>query len=207
MPTEPDPAQDAQETRDTRDAQQPVDPSEPGADPATENWQPTGLELARAVARSVAAGSASAPNRTGKSQPRKRFRRRSDPGLASGSGPDDRDPQLLDATVERLVAEQGWSTDVAVAGALARWDQIVGPDVAAHCKAERFADAELTVRADSTAWATQVRMLAPTLVKRLNEELGDGTVRRVNVVGPSSPTWRKGPRSVRDGRGPRDTYG
>ena len=52
---------------------------------------------------------------------------------------------------------------------------IVGPEVAAHTKAERYADAELTVRADSTAWATQVRLLAPSLVKRLNEELGDGT--------------------------------
>nr|WP_202889566.1 DciA family protein [Actinopolymorpha rutila] len=125
----------------------------------------------------------------------------------SGAGPDDRDPQVLDSTIGRLVNERGWTTDVAVAGALARWDNIVGPDVAAHCRAERYVDAELTVRADSTAWATQVRLLAPSLVRRLNEELGDGTVRRVVVLGPSAPSWQRGLRSVRDGRGPRDTYG
>ena len=63
------------------------------------------------------------------------------------------------------------------------------------------------VRTDSTAWATQLRLLAPTVVRRLNEELGHGTVALIEVAGPHLPSWKKGPRSVRDGRGPRDTYG
>ncbi|GAB3405422.1 DciA family protein [Flindersiella endophytica] len=185
----------------------PDEREQPGND--AEGWQPTGLELARAVARSVAAAAGTNAHRFGFRKGRGRsFRSKSgEPAKSSGARPDDRDPQLLDATLERLVSERGWTTDVAVAGAIARWDHIVGADVAAHCKAERFADAELTVRADSTAWATQVRLLAATLVKRLNEELGDGTVKKVNVLGPTAPSWRKGPRSVRDGRGPRDTYG
>ncbi|MGB4918016.1 MAG: DUF721 domain-containing protein, partial [Propionicimonas sp.] len=37
-------------------------------------------------------------------------------------------------------------------------------------------------------------------------QLGQGTVERVVVVGPSAPSWKKGKRSV-PGRGPRDTYG
>ena len=60
--------------------------------------------------------------------------------------------------------------------------------------------------ADSTAWATQVRLLAPQLVRRLNAELGDGTVRRVKVRGPAPPRQR-GAWRVPGGRGPRDTYG
>ena len=63
------------------------------------------------------------------------------------------------------------------------------------------------MRTDSTAWATQLRLLAPQLVQRLNQELGHGTVTVIEVLGPHLPTWRKGSRSVRDGRGPRDTYG
>jgi predicted nucleic acid-binding Zn ribbon protein len=173
----------------------------------TDGWKPTGLELARAVAKSVAAAAGTNTRRFGARRKGGRLRSSGELGRGSGSRPDDRDPQLLDATLERLVSERGWTTDVAVAGAIARWDQIVGADMAAHCKAERYADEELTVRADSTAWATQVRLLAATLVKRLNEELGDGTVKKVNVLGPTAPSWRKGPRSVRDGRGPRDTYG
>ncbi len=84
---------------------------------------------------------------------------------------------------------------------------MVGGEVAGHCTPESFADGRLVVRTDSTAWATQLRLLAPSLVRRLNEELGHGTVTVIEVLGPHLPTWRKGPRSVRDGRGPRDTYG
>ncbi len=64
----------------------------------------------------------------------------------------------------------------------------------------------LAVRADSSAWATQVGYMVPTLLRRLAEELGDGVVERVTVAGPVGPSWRKGMRRV-PGRGPRDTYG
>jgi predicted nucleic acid-binding Zn ribbon protein len=62
------------------------------------------------------------------------------------------------------------------------------------------------VGTDSTAWATQIRLLAPTLLARLADELGAGVVRAVTVRGPSAPSWKKGLLAVR-GRGPRDTYG
>ncbi|HET8717603.1 MAG TPA: DciA family protein, partial [Nocardioidaceae bacterium] len=126
---------------------------------------------------------------------------------ASGAFPDDRDPQLLDSTIGRLIAERGWATDVRVHGVFSRWQHLVGEEVAAHCRPESFAEGTLVVRTDSTAWATQMRLLAPTALRRLNQELGDGTVTLIKVLGPHGPSWRKGPRSVRDGRGPRDTYG
>jgi predicted nucleic acid-binding Zn ribbon protein len=125
----------------------------------------------------------------------------------SGAHPDDRDPQLLDATLSRLVDDHGWDLDLRVHGVFGRWGELVGGEVAQHCTPETFADGRLVVRTDSTAWATQLRLLAPTLVRRLNEELGHGTVTVIDVQGPHLPTWKKGPRSVRDGRGPRDTYG
>jgi predicted nucleic acid-binding Zn ribbon protein len=164
----------------------------------------TGLDLARAVARSLAG-----LRRTSRKPARKRPAAES---TFSGSHPDDRDPQTLDATIGRLVAEQGWDTEVRVHGVFSRWEAIVGREVAQHCRPESFVqDAEaggrLVVRTDSTAWATNLRLLAPTVVRRLNEELGDGTVRVVDVLGPTGPSWKKGRRSVRDGRGPRDTYG
>jgi predicted nucleic acid-binding Zn ribbon protein len=109
--------------------------------------------------------------------------------------------------VDKLVTESGWGTDVAVHGVFGRWSTIVGSEVASHCTPESFLDGSLRVRTDSTAWATQLKLLAPTVVRRLNEELGHETVLHVEVVGPSGPSWRKGPRSARDGRGPRDTYG
>ena len=57
-----------------------------------------------------------------------------------------------------------------------------------------------------TIFARQVRLLAPSLVARLNAECGEGTVTQVRVLGPGRPSWRKGHLHV-PGRGPRDTYG
>ena len=116
------------------------------------------------------------------------------------------DPQPLHAAIDGLIGDQGWQTASAVGSVFGRWDQIVGADLAAHTLPDGLAEGELVVVADSTAWATQVRLLAATLIRRLNTELGEGTVTRVKVRGPEQPR-RAGEWSVRGGRGPRDTYG
>ena len=116
------------------------------------------------------------------------------------------DPQPLDTAIAGLLDDQGWRTAAAVGSLFGRWDQIVGHDLAAHTRPGGFTDGELVVIADSTAWATQVRLLTATLIRRLNAELGDNTVVRVKVHGPAPPR-RSGPWRVRDGRGPRDDYG
>jgi predicted nucleic acid-binding Zn ribbon protein len=160
-----------------------------------------GLDLARALTR------ASARSTPARRPGKKAERRRTRPGRATGAHPDDRDPQPLDTTVGRVVEDHGWDLNLRVQGVFARWGEIVGPEVAEHTTPETFADGKLVVRTDSTAWATQLKLLAPTVVRRLNEELGHGTVTVIDIRGPHGPTWKKGPRSVRDGRGPRDTYG
>jgi predicted nucleic acid-binding Zn ribbon protein len=116
------------------------------------------------------------------------------------------DPQPLSAAIDGLLSDHGWQTAAAVGSVFGRWDQIVGPEVAAHTRPSHFADGELVVAADSTAWATQVRLLAADLVRRLNAELGDGMVRRVIVRGPAPPR-RSGPLRVRGTRGPNGDYG
>jgi predicted nucleic acid-binding Zn ribbon protein len=179
-------------------------PDSTGSEPdpvASSEHDPSGLDLARSVAGGYRKGRKR--RLTGR---RKQSGSGSKPAQSSGAYPDERDPQPLDAAMDRLVAEHGWQTDLAVHAVFGRWDQIVGPEVAQHCKPERYADDELTVRADSTSWATQMRLLAATVVRRLNTELGDDTVRRIQVLGPQAPSWRRGRRTVR-GRGPRDTYG
>jgi predicted nucleic acid-binding Zn ribbon protein len=117
------------------------------------------------------------------------------------------DPQPLTAALDGLISEQGWTLAAATGSVFGRWAQIVGPDLAAHTTPETLADGELIVTADSTAWATQLRLLAGQLVRRLNVELGDGAVRRVKVRGPAGAPRRPGEWRVRGSRGPRDTYG
>jgi len=119
---------------------------------------------------------------------------------------DGSDPARLADVVEGLLADRGWETDLAVARVLARWDSLVGPDLAEHCHPVSLAAGELVLQAESTAWATQVRLLQRSLLDLLARELGHGVVSSVTVQGPVAPSWGHGPRRVR-GRGPRDTYG
>jgi predicted nucleic acid-binding Zn ribbon protein len=166
-----------------------------------EQHREDGLDLAKAITRATAKSTPTARTRQRKKDQRPAR------GRVSGAHPDDRDPQLLDSTLSRLVDDHGWELDLKVHGVFGRWAELVGAEVAQHCTPESFADGRLVVRTDSTAWATQLRLLAPNVVRRLNEELGHGTVALIEVLGPHLPSWKKGPRSVRDGRGPRDTYG
>ncbi|WP_308164047.1 DUF721 domain-containing protein [Nonomuraea sediminis] len=117
------------------------------------------------------------------------------------------DPQLFGRAIMDLLADRGWEQSAAVGGVFGRWADIVGPDLAAHTKPDTFDDGEVIVLADSTAWATQVRLLARTLVRRLNEELGDGTVTKVKVKGPQNAPRPTGGLRVTGSRGPGDTYG
>jgi predicted nucleic acid-binding Zn ribbon protein len=181
------------------------DEAAPGAD-AAEAPAGGGADAARAALARARAAAAAKGLRPG-SPARPGARRRRGDAPRSGSGPDDRDPQPFGRTIARLLTERAWTTPVAVGGVMGRWDQIVGEEVAAHCRPETFSDRVLTVRTDSTAWATQVRLLGPSVLARLADELGAGVVTRLVVKGPSGPSWKRGPRTAHGGRGPRDTYG
>jgi predicted nucleic acid-binding Zn ribbon protein len=163
--------------------------------------------LARAKADALAKG-----NRPARPQGQGRERDASDPGAERRPGrrPRKDDPEPLGTAIGGLIDARGWREAAAVGSVFGRWAEIVGTDLAAHTKPESLDQGELTVTADSTAWATQVRLLAAHLVRRLNAELSDGTVQRVRVRGPagaSGPPRRPGEWRVRGGRGPRDTYG
>ncbi|MFF4181753.1 DUF721 domain-containing protein [Streptomyces sp. NPDC001691] len=172
-------------------AEQPKVPESSGADLAR-----VALRLAKEQAK--ARGEAA--------QQKKQARRG---GLRSGARADGRDPLPLGAAINRLINEQGWETPAAVAGVLGRWPEIVGEELANHTVPGPH-DADegiLVVRCDSTSWATQLRLLAPQLVARINADLGHGTVRLIKVYGPSGPPQRYGRLRAPGSTGPGDTYG
>jgi predicted nucleic acid-binding Zn ribbon protein len=124
----------------------------------------------------------------------------------SGPGPDPRDPQLFGAVLGRLMKARGWEKPAAEATVFGAWEKVVGADIAKHSRPVKLDAGVLTVEAESTAWATQLRMLAATLIKKIASEVGHNVVTRLNIHGPAAPSWNRGPRRVQ-GRGPRDTYG
>ncbi|MFF7101225.1 DUF721 domain-containing protein [Streptomyces nigra] len=166
--------------------------------------EPSGIDLARVALR---AAKEQARARGDAAHQKKQARRGG--GLRSGARADGRDPLALGAAINRLITERGWETPAAVGGVMGRWPEIVGEDVAKHCVPERYDEDErvLVVRCDSTAWATNLRLLAPTLVARLNEDLGHGSVRQIKVQGPGGTARRYGPLRAPGSTGPGDTYG
>jgi len=102
------------------------------------------------------------------------------------------DPQPLNAAVGGLLSARGWRQRAAVGAVFGDWPLIVGPQLASHTQAVGFENGELTVTADSDAWAAQVRLMAPQLIKRLAEELGHGTVTRIRVRGPAATNRQTG---------------
>ncbi|WP_329460235.1 DUF721 domain-containing protein [Streptomyces sp. NBC_01497] len=176
-----------------------------GKPPGAGGVEPSGVDLAR-VALKAAREQARA--RGDAVRDRKQARRG---GLRSGARADGRDPLPLGAAINRLITERGWEAPAAVGGVMGRWSEIVGEELAKHCVPERFDEGHdervLTVLCDSTAWATQLRLLAPRLLARLNEDLGHGTVRLIKVLGPSGPPQRYGRLRAPGSRGPGDTYG
>ena len=106
----------------------------------------------------------------------------------------------------RIASERGWQGRLAGGQVFGRWAALVGADVAEHTRPVALSDGELTVHADSTAWATQLRLLQRPLLAKIAAGVGNGVVKRLKVLGPAAPSWRHGPLHV-PGRGPRDTYG
>ncbi|MGC1207516.1 MAG: DciA family protein [Ornithinimicrobium sp.] len=137
------------------------------------------------------------------------------PGTASGLGrkrgldpqaQSRRDPAALGDEVQALIAGRGWDADVQVGSVVGRWPVIVGDQVASHVEPVSFEGTVLTVRADSTAWATQMKLLTHSILTRIETEVGTDIVTDIVVHAPGGPSWRKGPLRA-PGRGPRDTYG
>ena len=172
-------------------------PDIPPEDDAINEAQPERdpLALARDIADSYR-GSSTPPLR----------RRRKRPTTSGRRGNRD-DPVPVADVMGELVRDRGWDERLSVQRVFTDWPAVVGPDVAAHSTVEGFDDGVVIVRADSTSWARELQLLAPGLVRRLNAELGQDTVVRVDIRGPQAPSWKRGKRTVRDGRGPRDTYG
>ena len=159
------------------------------------------LEEARAAAR--ARGQDAGRGRAAPAVPRRvAGQRRS----WSGPGPDARDPQPLGRVARDLAKKRGWSAHVAEGTVLGQWPTVVGHQISDHATPTALKDGVLSVTAESTAWATQLRIMQAQLLAKIAAAVGNGVVTSLKITGPAAPSWRKGPRHIA-GRGPRDTYG
>ena len=117
-----------------------------------------------------------------------------------------RDPGSMAEALGVLEHTMGWELPLAQAELLAEWADVVGDDLAHHASPTGAADGVLEVSCDSSAWATQLRLMKTTLLDSLQARFPQAGITEVAIKGPGAPSWKHGTRSV-PGRGPRDTYG
>jgi predicted nucleic acid-binding Zn ribbon protein len=135
--------------------------------------------------------------------PRKRADAKEGESVAFGAN---RDPgSFVDAFAD-LSATMGWSSQLARAELLEQWPEIVGKDVAAHARPLGSELGVLEIECDSSAWATQLRLMRSELLESLRERFPQAELTELSIKAPGAPSWKHGRRSV-PGRGPRDTYG
>ncbi|MFT4245816.1 MAG: DciA family protein [Micrococcaceae bacterium] len=117
-----------------------------------------------------------------------------------------RDPQEIGNLIENIITDRGWKESIDIGNVFENWENFVGKTNAQFTKVQSFEAGILTVKCDSTARATQLRLMQYDFISKINERLGKELVRTIKFIGPNAPSWRKGIRHV-SGRGPRDTYG
>ncbi len=134
---------------------------------------------------------------------RKRGDPTSGPGTPFSPG---RDPRGLGDVIDGLATHMGWESPLSRAELLVAWPEIAGLETSSHATPAGIEDGVLTVRCDSTAWATQLRLMRTQITTTIASRYPAAEIESVRFEGPNAPSWKRGPRSI-PGRGPRDTYG
>ena len=116
------------------------------------------------------------------------------------------DPIMASSTIDSLMEDFRWQSQMEEAELFVRWPEIVGELNAKNTQPENLANGKLTIRCKSTAWATQLRLMQTQILEKISSSFPELEIKSISFLGPDAPSWKKGPRSV-PGRGPRDTYG
>ena len=117
------------------------------------------------------------------------------------------DPQLISDVLKNLIQDREWQSGIAEGNLFANWENIVGTEIAEHTEPIAILEGVLTIRTSSTAWATQLNLLNNDVLTSLQASAPGALVEKLSIIGPQGPTWKRGLRTIRGARGPRDTFG
>ena len=117
------------------------------------------------------------------------------------------DPQSLSSVLSEVIQNRNWNQGVAEGNLFSDWNTIVGSEIAEHTTPISLVDGRLTIQTSSSAWATQMRLMQDDLLKTISSSAPGALVEALVFIGPHAPSWKKGLRTIKGARGPRDTYG
>lgn len=132
------------------------------------------------------------------------YSKKSKPVRETNSNPTD--PQLINDLLKNLIQDRDWQSGLAEGSLFVNWEKLVGIEIAEHSEPITILDGVLTIRTTSTAWATQLNLISNDLLTSLQKSSPGVLVEALHIIGPQSPSWKRGVRSIKGARGPRDTY-
>ena len=80
------------------------------------------------------------------------------------------EPVPITRSLDAMMKSLRGTDRIQVGGVFGKWDDAVGPQIAAHVRPVKLDQGTLVVHADTSTWATQVKFLADTIIERLREE-------------------------------------
>lgn len=117
------------------------------------------------------------------------------------------DPQLLSELFSNIIRDREWENPLAEGNLFSSWEKIVGQEISQHSTPISLIDGVLTLQTSSTAWATQLKLVSPAILETVQKSAPGVLVESLVFTGPQGPSWKKGLRTIRGAKGPRDTYG
>ncbi|PFG27641.1 Zn-ribbon-containing, possibly RNA-binding protein and truncated derivatives [Corynebacterium renale] len=118
-----------------------------------------------------------------------------------------RDMDSLGTLFAREVRKRGWNKEIAGGWVTGNWEELVGEKIAQHTHVNMIKETTLFISCDSTAWATNLRMMQRQILQAIAKKVGPNVITELKIFGPNiQHKWRKGPLHIK-GRGPRDTWG
>ena len=117
------------------------------------------------------------------------------------------DPKPVGAVLDELIEKRDWVRGLAEGNIFTDWEKIVGAEIAQHSTPISLTEGRLTIQSSSTAWATQLNIMKDSLRQTISNTAPGALVEELYIIGPNVPNWKKGLRTIRGARGPRDTYG
>ena len=89
--------------------------------------------------------------------------------------------EKLSKTLEKLLADRGWSARLREYRVFSLWEKAVGPGIARHAQPSSIRGRRLTVIVDSSAWMQQLSLLKPEIVAKVNARLGTDGIESITL--------------------------
>ena len=102
------------------------------------------------------------------------------------------DPELIGELLSNMIEEREWNSGLAEGNLFITWATIVGAEIAQHATPISILDSTLTIQTSSTAWATQLTLVADNLLATIQNDPSVPRSKSYDLSVPKAPAGKKG---------------